>query len=183
MKRKMILSSAVCGVLLALDQVSKHLVMWNLVEGRDAIDVIDGWLMIVHARNIGAAFSILEGQIALFLVFTLGALGILGHMLWQLDDDDWFQALAIGVVGSGVFGNGIDRALYGSVTDLIRIYTDHPALKSWLIDHLGTAAWPTFNIADITLVVGLLMFFAQTLLFPQAADAGLDVSAAHPTKG
>lgn len=165
MKRKYWVALISCVSLFGLDQLTKHLIMWNLVEGRDEVEIIDGFLLLEHARNTGAAFSMLEGQMVLFAIVAIVAVFLLGQMLWQLDDDDLLQASAIGIVASGALGNAFDRLLYGSVTDFIKFYTDNPEWTPWLRENIGMTAWPTFNVADIALVVGLILFFAHTIFF------------------
>ena len=45
------------------------------------------------------------------------------------------------------------------MTDFLRVYTEHESLKPWLIETFGTYEWPSFNVADSAIVVGLGMFF------------------------
>jgi len=44
------------------------------------------------------------------------------------------------------------------VTDFLQVYTENATLKPWLIDMVGTAEWPSFNVADAAICVGLGMF-------------------------
>jgi len=142
-------------VLLGLDQATKIWVMNNLEYRRDTIDIIDGWLLLEHARNNGAAFSMLEGQMALLIGFVAVALCVIGYMMWQLEDDDRIQAIALGVIASGAMGNGIDRVIHGSVTDFVRFYAEKPPVSDWLIALTGSPAWPTFNVADMSILAGV----------------------------
>lgn len=138
------------------DQLTKWLVMKNLTENRDRVHIIDGLLDFEHVRNTGAAFSVLEGQMAIFAIFTILALSTIGYMLWQLDGRSArIQAVALGTIAGGAIGNGIDRLLFRSVTDFIRVYTNHPTVRQWIEGMVGSNAWPTFNIADMAIFVGL----------------------------
>lgn len=144
------------GIWLISDQLTKWLVVQNLQEGIDTVHIIDGLLLFEHARNTGAAFSIMEGQMTFFAVFTVLAMGVILHMLRQLDGKgSAIQAAALGTVAGGALGNGLDRLLYQSVTDFIRFYTNQPPVRDWLIAAIGSNAWPTFNIADVAIFVGL----------------------------
>ena len=147
--------AAVFGITVLADQVSKQLVMRNLAEGIDVIHVIDGWLLLEHARNTGGAFSIMEGQMLLFGVFTVLALAVIGHMLWQLEDDQRLLAGSLGMIAGGAVGNGIDRMLYASVTDFVRFYSQSGPISELLVGTIGSNAWPTFNVADVALLVDL----------------------------
>ncbi len=144
------------ALMLALDQLTKLAVVRTLREGRDTIDVIDGFMLIEHARNEGAAWSMLEGQLGLFAVFGVLALVMLVHMLWNLEDDQRLQAAALGMITAGVLGNSLDRLIHGSVTDFIRLYTHQPQVARFMEATIGSSAWPTFNVADVALIVGVI---------------------------
>ena len=168
---------ACCTALLLLDQVSKWLVIRSLAEERDTLSVIDGLLLLEHTRNTGGAFSMLEGQRALFGWMTLVAVGVLVYLLRQLGSDrgGLWQAAALGIIAGGTLGNGLDRLLLGSVTDFIRVYTSHPALAQWLVSLSGSSAGPTFNLADVALVVGVLLSAVAAARFPEdRSDSGAD---------
>ena len=84
-----------------------------------------------------------------------------------------FMPLALGLILSGAVGNAIDRVHKQAVTDFLRVYTDHPAARRWLLENLGTAEYPSFNIADIAISVGVVMFlFAEVFLRPKTAPVG-----------
>jgi lipoprotein signal peptidase len=50
------------------------------------------------------------------------------------------------------------------VTDFLKFFTDDPDMVSWLNAKLGMAEWPSFNVADSCIVVGVLVFFVYTLI-------------------
>ncbi|MFT5683077.1 MAG: signal peptidase II [Myxococcota bacterium] len=156
MQKRYSIFAAIFGVTLLADQLSKQLVMRNLVEGVDVIHIVDGWLLFEHARNTGGAFSILEGQMLLFGVFTAVAMAVLGHMLWQIEDDQRVLAGSLGMIAGGAIGNGVDRLLYASVTDFVRFYAESGPISELMVRAVGGTAWPTFNVADVALIAGLL---------------------------
>ena len=69
------------------------------------------------------------------------------------------------LIAGGAVGNGIDRLLYASVTDFIRFYSESGPISELLVRTIGSNAWPTFNIADMALLIGL--FAAGAGLFLQ----------------
>jgi len=157
---------------LALDQLSKEWVVRNLDHAtRDEISLVDGWLSFVHAHNTGAAFSILEGMHYLFLVITLVAVVVVVHMLRDLPMNERFQSSVLGLILSGAVGNAIDRVRFGWVTDFIKVYTEHPTLKPYLIETVGTNVYPIFNIADAALLVGVFVFLFQSLRADEPEDS------------
>ena len=160
-------------VFLVLDQISKFWIEANLTYRLDEIRVIPGWFSIVHAQNPGAAFGLLGdfgNRWLVFVVFTLVALYIVWDMWRKLKPSDVFMPIALGLVLSGALGNAFDRIRQQYVTDFLRVYTDHPTLKSWLVELFGTYEWPSFNVADIALVVGVGMFLIHGL-FLEKKDA------------
>lgn len=179
---KYLLFAIVTISLALLDQATKWWVIENIDLYTGEIQVIDGFFSLVHTKNRGAAFGIMQGQMTVFAIFTAIAAGVIGHMLWQLDDDEKFQNIALGMVASGTIGNGIDRLLFQEVTDFLRVYTNHPDWKAKLYSLFGTAEWPSFNVADAAIVVGMIMFiFYFTFLEKDAEDSELsDEPAAKP---
>ena len=164
----------VIGVI--LDQATKIWVYTHLAGpgGVNAgaereIKVIDGFLSIVHAQNPGAAFGLLRDspyRHFIFLVFTVVACVAIVYMWKALPPEDRWQSATLGLIFSGAVGNGIDRAHKQTVTDFILVYTEHPTMKSWLINSpLGSNEWPSFNVADAALVVGVIMFMIHYVLW------------------
>lgn len=150
-------------VSLVLDQATKLWVYFNLAEGPrgGVISVIPGWFDIVHAENPGAAFSMFatfEYRHLFFLVIS----GVAGWIVWdqfrKLYTVDRLAAVALALIGSGAAGNAIDRVWKRTVTDFLRVYVDSPGPREWLITNLGTNEWPSFNVADSTLLVGVILF-------------------------
>ena len=170
----------VVPVLVVLDQVTKIWIVRNLRYGRDEIDVIPGFLSIVHAQNPGAAFGMLttfEYRMQLFMVFTLVALGVIWSMYRETPRNDWFQSAVLGLLTAGAIGNFIDRAHKQTVTDFIHVYWDREPGRSWLIDVFGTYHYPSFNVADSSIVVGIGIFLIWFVFLDDSDDADSDAVA------
>ncbi len=98
------------------------------------------------------------------------AIGVLISLYLEIPATARFMPAALGLILSGAVGNAIDRLHKQAVTDFLRVYTDHPSVRRWLLENLGTAEYPSFNIADIAISVGVAMFiFAEILLRPKKA--------------
>jgi signal peptidase II len=132
----------------ALDQISKHLVRDLLANG-SAIRVTP-FFDLVLIFNPGAAFSFLSSaagwQRELFIGIALGASALIIYLMRKHAADRVFCA-GLGLILGGAIGNVIDRLLLGAVVD-------------FLYFHLGEYYWPAFNIADsaITCGAGLLIW-------------------------
>ncbi|XUX00589.1 MAG: signal peptidase II [Dehalogenimonas sp.] len=134
-------SALVMALVVGLDQLTKHLVRIYLSLS-EAIPR-DGFFQIIHAQNTGAAFSIFQNSIPILIVTSSIALLFIvwiavSHKLDFLENT-WGR-IGLGLAAGGTLGNLIDRAYYGSVTDFLK-----------------AGPWPAFNIADSSLVVGMLL--------------------------
>ncbi len=139
---------------LALDQASKAWIRARLpypTYGRPgAIEVIPGFFDIIHVGNTGAAWSMLTGHSG--LLAALAALSLVAIFYWR-------KALALkipsvqisfGLMCGGIAGNLIDRVLFGHVVDFLDF-------------HFGSFVYPTFNIADSGICVGVALYLWHSL--------------------
>jgi signal peptidase II len=196
MKTKLKILTLLTGALVLVDQLTKLWTVralrysgqnlaastWDALKSMgydaknpDEIQVIPGFLSFIHAQNPGAAMGMMltfEHRMLVFLVFTVLAVGVLFNMYRQLADDDRFQSATIALILSGAVGNAIDRVHKQTVTDFIRVYTEYPPLKHWLVTSspLHSSEWPTFNIADAAIVVGVGMYLVHYLFFERDRD-------------
>ena len=160
--RRRLLPLLLTLAIIVLDQITKAMIVSRLAlvyQGGPIIEVIGDFLRIIHARNPGIAFSIGSDLPPLFrtVLFIILPIGIVAGILWYyLRTDElshaqrWFLA---GILGGGI-GNLIDRVFRsGGVVDFIdvRIY-----------GFLGMERWPTFNVADASVVVcGILLLLTS----------------------
>lgn len=97
--------------------------------------------------NPGAAFGLHLGPWSrwIFLALTVGALVILANLYRATRDGDHWRTLAISLVTAGAIGNLIDRVISPrGVVDFIDV-------------GIGTARWPTFNVADMAVSTGAIL--------------------------
>lgn len=166
MSNKWALFGGVSVVGLVLDQITKIWIRNNIERGYDGITVIDGFFDIVHVENTGAAFGFLSGyswSMYVFIPFTLIAVAMLVSLMKDVPAGARFMPITLGLINSGAFGNFIDRVLYQSVTDFLRLYLENGALADWVYGQFGTREYPSFNIADICICVGVAMFVGHEL--------------------
>jgi signal peptidase II len=127
--------------ILVADQVTKALVVANLALGEKARllgDLVQVW----HAQNRGAAFSLFQGGTLLFLIVSVLSIGMVAYFHRSLRDRSPWLHVVLGIVLGGTLGNFLDRLRQGYVTD-------------WLSVGIGDTRWPTFNVADASVVVGI----------------------------
>ena len=118
------------------------------------ISLVDDHLELHYAENCGAAFGMLRSAPALVRHGIFGTAAVLASiaLFWMFATGRGGAAFAWAVpfIVSGALGNLVDRVRLGYVVDFIRLYWSEP------IRFLGTQ-WPTFNIADATITVGVVL--------------------------
>jgi signal peptidase II len=132
------LAAALCGLVLVLDQIAKAIVESELVPG-EQVDVL-GPIGLTLAHNQGVAFGLASGSAAPLIAFAVLALGFVGYLLARNPTTPGMWA-AVGLVAGGALGNLADRVRAGEVTDYVEI-----------------GSWPPFNLADVAITVGVLVF-------------------------
>lgn len=128
---------ATAGLVVAVDQVTKQLVVTNIAQA-EQVSVIPG-LDLTYTRNTGVAFGALAGGgliVALLIGLSLALL--IGY--FAANKDKPLLWLPVGMLLGGALGNLADRAREGAVVDFI-----------------DPVAWPAFNIADSCIVVGVFL--------------------------
>ncbi len=149
-----------------LDQVTKILVRAYLPLN-DRVSLIPNFLGLWHRDNPGAAFGFLrdfEYRIALFAVITVVACVAIVFFLRTVPARERWLPTALGLIMSGAVGNLIDRLWRHKVTDFVDVYVGwEGGLRSFLVEHVGTYRYNTFNVADAAIVVGVAMFIIFTI--------------------
>ena len=136
---------ALAAFVLVIDQASKQIAAAQLDDGDVSL-----WLgfRLVDVRNDGVAFGLFGGGEALVIVITMAALALVAGY-FALDPARPGLWVGIGLLTGGALGNLADRLRDGSV-----------------IDFFDPPGWPTFNVADVAIVVGI----ATIVLLQMRAD-------------
>jgi|GraSoiStandDraft_4_1057263.scaffolds.fasta_scaffold496004_2 signal peptidase II len=123
-----------------------------------------------YTQNRGAAWGVLSGagerfRVPFFYLVSLVAVIFIFSYYRKLRNDQRYLQIALALVLGGAIGNAIDRVLRGYVIDFIDWHWFDP---NWLRPSLH---WPTFNVADSGITVGLVMLFLEMLFAKKAAKA------------
>ena len=145
------------AVLVAVDQISKALVINHIPLNTIGARFFGDFLIICHVRNTGAAFSLGAGssvflRILVFIILPAALMTFMCYLVGSkgsplTDVQKWFVA---GIAGGG-FGTLVDRIFRfdEGVVDFISV-------KFYGI--FGLERWPTFNISDSCVVVFVILF-------------------------
>ncbi|MEO8247088.1 MAG: signal peptidase II [Chloroflexota bacterium] len=149
---------AVAAVILVADQLTKLAVINSIAYG-ERVPVVGDLFILWHVRNTGAAFSLFEGGLILFVVVTVVALGMVAYFHRSfVGRSRWFQVI-LGVILGGTLGNFVDRLRFGYVTDFLSF-------------GFGETRFPTFNVADSAVVCGIgLLVIILTFFTPETETA------------
>lgn len=130
---------------LVLDQVTKALIIAAFPRS-GSLPIIKGFFELYHTHNDAAAFGLFGGNsVTFFLVVSSFAIAFIFYYFIKLDRSDILLATSLAMILGGALGNIIDRVRHGFVIDFLRFY-------------LGEYSWPTFNVADIAIVCGVVIF-------------------------
>jgi signal peptidase II len=142
---------------LVADQLTK---LWI----RSTLDVGEvlwraGIFSIVRSKNTGAAFGLFQGHaLVIAIVASVAVALVLFYVLWAHRRYPIFNSrlswVALGLILGGIIGNLIER-----VCNLI-----DPSRFVGVTDFASIGWWPSFNVADSSLVVGTILLAYSLLL-------------------
>ena len=130
-----------------LDRIIKILII-SLNVGRIAI--VDGFFAITPAYNYGAAWSMLSGHRWLLIIISIALLVVLYFMLIRGKKLNKYEEITYGLLIGGIFGNLIDRIIYGYVID----YLDF---------NIFGYNFPIFNLADSLIIISIIMLIIDVI--------------------
>ena len=145
-------------MVLLLDHLTKYLVSIRM-ELRGSIEIIPGYLRLSYVRNSGVAFGFFQDLDMAWKPYLLGGLAIVAVVViviysWRMPADRSFLQGALALTMGGILGNFADRIMNGSVVDFIEVHVN------------DSFHWPTFNIADSAITLGIAMLLIDTLRNP-----------------
>jgi signal peptidase II len=138
----------------ALDQLSKFTIEKSVGLYQKVV-CVENFFSLIHLRNRGAAFGFLAGfdsrlVLVFFIVLTLIAMAAILFLFIHLPQRQYVSEIALSLIFAGALGNFIDRIRIGEVVDFLDFH--------WYQYH-----WPTFNIADSSITVGVVLYILNLL--------------------
>ncbi|HVX22913.1 MAG TPA: signal peptidase II [Acidimicrobiales bacterium] len=131
---RLLVTGAVAAAVVAADQVTKAVAVAHLhrpvhVVGPFGLDL---------GYNTGSAFSLFTADAAVLTAVAVLLVAVLCWLAWRAPNAP--VAVAVGLVLGGALGNLCDRAARGRVVDFVTL-----------------THWPTFNVADACITVGIVL--------------------------
>lgn len=112
---------------------------------------------ITYVRNIGAAFSIFEGQRWILAAIAFIVSTVIVYMLYRNKHKQKLENLSLALILGGALGNLFDRLYHGFVVDFLDV-------------NFGDWHYPTFNIADCAICLGIGVFILSNYVKPKKMD-------------
>jgi len=143
-----------------LDQATKIWISARMPIGTyglpGAITVIDGFFYLVHVGNTGAAWSMFTGRSPLLAMLALVTLGAIFFWRKALSLRIRVVQVGFGLLCGGIVGNLVDRLIHKHVIDFLDF-------------HFGSYIYPTFNVADSGICVGVGIYLLWSLKNPDVS--------------
>jgi len=145
-----------------LDHLTKWIVRSNMGL-HDAFDVIPGCIRISYVQNTGIAFGFFADIQSPWKPYILALMAIVAIVVIALysarmPSDRLLLQIALAATMGGILGNFADRIMNGFVVDFVEFH---------LRDQFH---WPTFNLADSAITVGIALLLIDTIKNPDKEE-------------
>jgi signal peptidase II len=143
------------SIFLFLDQITKLLIV-SFISINESIPIIKNFFDITHIRNPGVAFGLFSQTEMKYKTFIMSFLTILSivviiSFLIMVGKSNRIFSFSLYLIMAGALGNLIDRLTRsGTVIDFIDV-------------HYYNLHWPSFNIADSSITVGVILLIFDTI--------------------
>ena len=143
------------GLVVLVDQLSKAAI-WHTIPLYHSVPIIPGFFDITHIHNPGGAFGLFAHQSGgwrqgFFLILISAAMIAIFCFYRIIPPTHPWLAFGLALIFGGAIGNLIDRLRFGEVVDFLKFY-------------IGKYQWPSFNIADSAITVGVGIFLIHLVL-------------------
>jgi signal peptidase II len=147
--KRVVLLILIFAAVVALDQWTKTWVRNAIGIGESIapISFLGDFFRLLHSKNTGAAFGILQNAnlILMFLGFMI--IGVLVWYYFSMKENNGLIRVGLALAIGGAFGNLVDRVTQGYVTDF-----------------LSFGRFPIFNVGDSAVTVGVGLMVLALLL-------------------
>lgn len=163
--------AAVTVLSLAADLITKWWALTRLervLPNGDSVPnplVINSWLTLLLARNRGGAWGLLQTasenvRRPFFLLISAAAIAFIVYLYRRVHPKQHALKWGLPLVLGGAVGNLVDRIRFGWVVDFIDyragwVETINGLIARFSSSHSVTDHWPTFNVADISICIGV----------------------------
>jgi len=156
-------------ITVGFDVVTKSIALASLSKIADQKQRVLGNFLSFHlVHNSGAAFSLAPTQTRLLTAFSIATAALIIYRAREFTNNYWL--LAAGLVVGGISGNLCDR-----------LFRSPGALSGSVVDWIELPHWPTFNLADSSIVLGAAL--AAILILREIPSRQIQRDAQFTSKG
>jgi signal peptidase II len=152
---------------LLFDHLTKFLVTQQLVGSggiaHRTVDIVPDYLRISYIRNSGVAFGFFQNIESLWKPYILAGMAVVAVLVIlvyssRMPLNRILLQVALTLTMGGILGNFIDRLVHGYVVDFIEFHVRE------------SFYWPTFNLADSAITIGIALLLIDTVKNPEAEE-------------
>jgi len=119
-----------------------------------SVAVIDNYFNLTYVENDAVAFGFLQNvstkiRIPLILLLTIFTTFLGFFIIWKIRNKPFRILLPLFIILAGAYGNIVDRAIHGFVTDFIHLH------------YYNQYHFYVFNVADMLVNIGLFLALIQ----------------------
>ena len=147
-------------IIFVLDFATKWIVQLNL---KDDIILIPGFLKITLTHNLGASFGMGNGgepfMRALWITISVVmSAGLIFYYIKSFKKNSKLYNIAFALMIAGALGNAVDRIFYWEAL------VGFDGVIDWISFTFGSYNFPVFNIADSSLVIGVILLLVLLII-------------------
>lgn len=146
----------IAGVIIAVDQVSKHYLIDLMLRHPGGIEVTS-FFNLVMVWNRGVSFGMFAGDDMRWILVGVAVIISIVVFFWLRKAANRMLSIGLGLVLGGAIGNITDRIRFGAVADFFDF-------------DLIFMRWPAFNVADMAIVVGVVVILLENLFQGRKSD-------------
>ena len=149
---------SVAFIILLVDYLTKWMVRVRL-DPIQSVEIIPGYLRLSYWQNSGVAFGLFDAVASVWKPYILAALAVVAVVAIvvygaHMPPERKLLRAALAVIIGGILGNLVDRIVRGYVIDFIDFHI------------YDTFHWPTFNVADSAITIGIALLLIDTVKNP-----------------
>jgi len=153
-------------IVIILDQASKIFIA-RTIDYYQSVPVISGFMNLVHVRNRGMAFGLMnrpDAGVSFYFLIAVTIIAVLLILFWftRIKQEDRRLLFGLSLILGGAIGNLIDRIRIREVIDFVDVF-------------IGSHHWPAFNVADSAITIGTV-WLAWNIIFYQTGAGEKNVS-------
>ena len=137
-KKKSSIIYVIIILTLLLDQLTKFIISKNLALNQTT-SLIKNILYLTYIQNSGAAFGLFQEANQLLIWFSIIVIGFILYYYDKILTKNKLTQTSVALLFAGTLSNLIDRIRLG-----------------YVIDFIDFRIWPAFNIADISITIGII---------------------------